>query len=261
MSGGTNNEKEALWMAYLDGQMTASESSAFDSSLTPEDRERLAAEMRLEAGLAERLCQCPACPEALWKRLELQMNNGAARRRRTSLTFAAAAAVALVIGTAWFGGIASGLFPGKYDNTVGAVSGLAIPDETPEAFAAHAETPAPATREATEKFLLDNNIHLAINDYHEVNPKSRHDVRLVGACKGNCPERTLYEVLFTCCGQPVKIVIAKKGTGGDKMIGKARKCGEIQDMVGMGEYTVAVVGKHPAPDLIDVIRPRPDAIV
>lgn len=259
MSGTFDNENEALWMAYLDGQMTASEASAFDAGLSPEMQERLAAEMRLEAGLAERLCGDTQCPEALWKRLQLEMNNGPARRRRLPFTFAAAAAVCLVVGAAWSGGVLPRVFPGFSDNIAEAGPVLAIPDETLEAYASHAETAA--TRESIERFLLDNNIHLALNDVHAMHPDSRHDVKLVGACTGKCKEKTLYEVMFTCCGQPVKIAIAKQGTSGAEMIAKSRKCHEVQESVVMGEYVVAVIGKHPAPDLIDILKPRPDAIV
>ena len=60
------DEREKLWMAYLDGEMTSTEAAAFDASLTPEERARLAGEMRLESGLAAALQGDVVCPDAVW---------------------------------------------------------------------------------------------------------------------------------------------------------------------------------------------------
>jgi hypothetical protein len=248
-----NQDPDALWVAYLDGQMSAAEATAFDSSLSPADRERLAAELRLEAGIAERLAQGPGCPEALWRRLQLDVRNRRPRRRRWPLAAAATLAAGIAVAAAISLGGLTGGQPAQADPPV-----LAINDATLEAFAAHALTPA--TRADTERYLLDHGIHLALADYRDANPQSRHEVRLLGACKGNCKFGSLFEVLYSCCGQPVKIAVARKDSGGARMIAKARKCGEVQAIEEIGEYVVAVIGKHPAPDLVKVLQPRGSAL-
>lgn len=244
-----HHHSDALWGAYLDGQMSAAEASAFDAALDPPTRDRLAAELRLEAGIADRLCQGTGCPEALWRRVQLDIRNRNPWRRRAVAGLAALAAAAVVVVAGWYAAEA----PAPAEAPV-----LAINAATLEAFAAHARTPA--TLADTERYLLDHGIHLALADYRETNPGSHHTVRLLGACKGNCKMGSLFEVLYDCCGHPVKIAVARKGSGGAMMIAKARRCGEVQAIEEIGDYVVAVIGKHPAPDLVKVLRPRGSAL-
>ena len=63
-----NEEHEKLRSAYLDGELSASESARFDESLTPGQRERLAGEMRFESAMSETLSKGASCPDALWLR-------------------------------------------------------------------------------------------------------------------------------------------------------------------------------------------------
>ena len=48
-------------MAYLDGQMSASEALEFERSLTPEDRIRIDNEVRLESAICESLSGSDCC--------------------------------------------------------------------------------------------------------------------------------------------------------------------------------------------------------
>lgn len=62
---------DMMRQAYLDGELSASEASEFEATLDAAERERLAAEVRFENGLAERLAQDAKCPRTC----------GSARRR------------------------------------------------------------------------------------------------------------------------------------------------------------------------------------
>ena len=94
-------EKERLWSAYLDGELTAAEAAAYEESLTDDERTRLALEKQVEAHLAERLSRAVACPDGVWNRLKAEMVGPATASRsplwnRWIMVLGAAAAIVLV---------------------------------------------------------------------------------------------------------------------------------------------------------------------
>ena len=64
---------EDLWNAYIDGELSASEASEFEASLSDEDRALLAGEMQFENALADRLRQDSDCPADVWARVKAQV--------------------------------------------------------------------------------------------------------------------------------------------------------------------------------------------
>ena len=54
----TNHDnREQLWQAYLDGELSACEAAQFETTLSEAERRRLAAELRFDRALADRLRQ------------------------------------------------------------------------------------------------------------------------------------------------------------------------------------------------------------
>ncbi len=244
------NEREKLWMAYLDGQMSAAEASAFDESLTAEEREQLAAEMRLEAGIAERLAAKVACPDATWEALRSQLEGKPAtvptnvvRLPLRSLGLIAAAAAVVLVFYSVRGGdtVDSAPTSGSFDSAVSV-----------------AELENMAHGVGVEEYFTQHNIQLAVADFSESHGHSHHKtIRAIGACDGDCPYGSLYEVLFECCGEPVRVVLAEQSSRGARMIKQAQAHGKVQATRMIGGYLAGVVGIHHAEELLDLIEAKP----
>lgn len=237
----TETKRDKLWTAYMDGELSSSEASEFDESLTSEERGRLAAEMRLESALADALRQDVKCPEALWRRTQMQLRNQ--DRPRKARRFMVRGAVAL---TALAAAIAiMVVLPG------GGEGPLAIHAATVEEFAAQSAVPPDVA--AVQRYLKEHDIHLDLALDGRIQA-GHHQGHLLGACEGNCPEGTLLEIMFNCCGHPVKLAIAPRGTGGARMIERAAAKHQVQAVAEVGDYVAAVIGKHQAPELIGLIQ-------
>ena len=50
-------DREKLWQAYLDGELSIAETSEFEATLNAEERDRLQAEKSFESGLADALSE------------------------------------------------------------------------------------------------------------------------------------------------------------------------------------------------------------
>jgi len=248
----TGQDKDRLWMAYLDGELTPAESAAFDAGLTPEERDRLAAEMHFESALAEALRGDVKCPDHVWRRAQVLVRNaGKARRRRVRLWWGAAfaAAAALVLSV-----FQPGLLPDGGAN--GTPHVLAAVPSTMAEFEARSEVPP--TLEAVDAYLERNGIHLQLASLetvpHVAGGHVHGTMTLVGACEGDCPHHTMQALMFNCCGKPVRLLLAPLGSGGAGMLQMANQNHEVQRMAVVGAYLAAVVGEHPAPGLIDLLK-------
>ena len=68
-------------------------------------------------------------------------------------------------------------------------------------------------------------------------------------------------VMFNCCGKPVRLLVAPLGSSGHHMLQVADENHEVQRMAVVGEYIAAIVGDHPAPGLLDLLRePTPHIV-
>jgi len=253
----TMDERGKRWMAYMDGQMSASESLEFERSLSPEDKKRMAEEVRLESEICDRLAGQECCPKALWNSLALKMTNQEPQQRDHITGWqrwvVAAASIATVITTSFVVYQDMSAEPAE-------LSGLEISEDTLTEFASQIEVPG--TREATQRFLDDHNLQLRMVGLDSPELKTHHPIKLVGACMGNCPKGELIEVRLTCCGKPIKLFIAKEGTGGARMIEKAIKCGTVQaSRVSDGVVTALVGDIHGNVDLLNLLQPRAGNIV
>ena len=240
-------------MAYMDGQMSASEALEFERSLSPEDQKRLNDEVRLEAAICDSLAGGECCPVALWKSLALRMQNQTPRGRRFTVwqrrLIAVAAAVAIVtISTVTYQRLAQ-------DSSRAVAQGVGITEDNLADFAS--KTEVPGTREATQRYLDEHKIGLELVDIDSSPADAHHTIKLLGACKGNCPEGTLIEVRLTCCNKPIKLLVAKVGTHGARLIRRAKRCGTVKTSHVIDGFVTALVGDiHGNTKLLDLLQPE-----
>jgi hypothetical protein len=244
------NEREKLWMAYVDGEMTASEASAFDETLTSADRDRLSAEACIEAGLAQHLGAEVKCPDALWQRLQDQVGEQHTLPRRTGVPWQRMVLLAAAVALVAFGGF-------WYVNTtpsapVVALHGVTPPD--PEVFALKSATDADPA--AVEAYMQDHGIQLALAEsMHEGGATGR--VRLVGSCQGNCPYGSIVEVLFLCGDKPARLLVTKVGSPGSHLISEALETGEVKATKRIGDYLAGLICQGEGMEVLDLLREPP----
>ena len=246
-------------MAYLDGQMSASEALEFERSLTPEDRVRIDSEVRLESAICESLSGSDCCPLALWKSLSDRMQHDTprsgrwARLQRRVITVAAAAAIAVISAVGY-----QELNP---DPTTRVAIGLEIEEDNVDEFARNTEVPG--TREDTQRYLDENHTGLELVNFGMVNEAHSHTIKLLGACKGKCPKGSLIEVRLICCGKLIKLLIANEGTGGAESIRRAKRCGTVAESRLTNGVVTAVVGDAHgnASGILDMLKPSGSNVV
>lgn len=239
--------REHLWQAYLDGELTVIEMSEFEASLNEDEREQLAAEMRFEGGLAERLSQDVKCPDEVWERTKALLTGQKEEYVPTfrrwywgMATLATAAALAFMI---------SLYVPVKQD----ASFPLLLAAETVADLAATSETDA--NSESVQAYLASHDIELELNSMESLAMAStHHHMAVIGARTIKVNNEPVVEMLFGCCGHPVKVMMASQGSDAAILIGlaSANGNGEVQATRSVGHYLTAVVSDHPAPGLLDI---------
>ncbi len=247
-----SDDREKRWMAYLDGQMSASEALDFERGLNARDRARLEGEVRLESAICDSLADGPCCPVALWNDMKSRLNEpGQVKAGRMAYwvsraTIILAATVAIVLSAPYYESYTQG-------NSVRAASRVGILESSREEFSKGLE--ATRSMAAAEAYLRENNINLRLIADSAPGPGHHHQLEFLGACRGKCPEGTLYELRFWCCGQPAKVLIARRGSAGDRVLRSALKCGEVDDIPVDNDYVIAVIGDHNAEGLHRLVQP------
>lgn len=236
----SNHDKLAT--AYLDGELSAAEAAEFDTSLTPQQKHNLAAEMKFERAIGERLSRGAACPDDLWKKTLAAIDEKTSpvvefRPRRTWMYAVTAMAAALAIGVA-----------GLLVNFNAANRGPSIlameKGTTIEALQAQAELKGHDT-ESVNAFFKEHGFNLAMTTADVQIPGDHHTPRvLLGMKPTNYRGDDVMELMFNCCGRPLKVVVAKTGSKTANEIGAAMAAGQLQESRHVGEYVAALVGKH-----------------
>ncbi len=248
-------DKEKLSQAYLDGELSASEISEFERILTPEERRQLAGEMQFERALGERLAHDAECPELVWRRVRQAhgLRPGFAQRHRRIgwgiASLAAAASIAFLASV--YGPSLVRITPGGETDSEAVV----LAAETVEQLQAASMTEP--GRDAVQEFLRNAGITLEV-DSVEALPMGaiHHDIAIIGARKDPAGRDAVHELLFACCGYPVKVIVARCGSHAAETIGHAAALeGQVQATRRVAGYLAAVVGNHEARDLIDIFAP------
>lgn len=239
--------REHLWQAYLDGELTVIEMSEFEASLNEDERERLAGEMRFEGGLAERLSQDVKCPDEVWERTKALLTGQQEERvpafRRWywgMATLATAATLAFMISL--YGPVNPDASPA-----------FVLAAETVADLAATSETDADP--DAVRAYLASHDIELELKPMESLVMASTHrHLGMIGARTHEISDELVVEMLFECCGRPVKVMMASQGSDVAMLIGlaSANGNGEIQATRTVGHYLTAVVSDHPVHGLLDI---------
>ncbi|MBI2440163.1 MAG: hypothetical protein HYV35_02210 [Lentisphaerae bacterium] len=239
-----NTNGENLWSAYLDGEMSAAEAADFDKSLSPADRERFSTEMRFERSLAGVLINNVECPQNLWKRIETDISRrreGRFRPRiltgRAALAIAAAAAILV-------GGVILHLNRRPPRNIFTVPASVA-------ALAAEAE--APADLEQVRNFLAQHGFNIALHSVATMQEPRGHKIVMLGARATRRAGDLTVELLYECCGEPVRVIIAREDSQTAHGIRLAQAHGAVQAARNIGGYRAAVVSRHAAGQLLDLL--------
>jgi len=251
-----SSNREFHWQAYLDGELTAAEAAEFEASLSPQERERLAAELRFERAMAERLRQEGECPNAVWKntrRMIARSQRSAAPTRRWywgGASLAAAAAIAFML--AAFGPSVT-----SPDNRGPILAASSVDEMT-------AVSEIGPGHENAAAFFQANNIPMGLykESALEAMPGPHYAIRIVGARRDRLAGEPITELMMSCCGRPVRIIVAERGSKAAKRLGDAageKDTNDIQAIRIVNGYLTAVVAKHPATQLLNVIE-GPDHI-
>lgn len=241
-------KKETLWMAYLDGQLSAAESAEFDRSLTPDERVRLVSELRFESSLSESLGVAAPCPDELWNRVLSDVNRASGMparwMRRTVPVSVVAAAAAVLLVSAW-AVHTLGARPAFLSSTARTVSELTQQAEL-----------SSADMDAVESFMQQYGVQLNLDKLSDEEAAHGHhdSFELLGARHDMFKGEPVVSLLFECCNQPSKVVLAKQGSPAADAIGQGIADGRVQASRPIGAYVAAVVSYHRSDGMLDVLH-------
>ena len=244
-----DSQRENMVTAYLDGELSAAEAAEFDKSFTPVEKSNLAAEIKLEYAIGERLSRGAACPDLVWQRALAAIEEKASpmhrlRTRRNWMYAVAALAAALAI-------TVGGLLINANTPAPGRPILALAKGATVESLQEEVQLRGNDTK-SVNSFLKENGFNLAMSTAAAQVSHEHHAPRvLLGLSSAVNHGVDVMELMFNCCGRPLKVVIAKAGSRTAREIGDAMAEGEIQVSRHVGEYVAALVGQHEAPGLLD----------
>lgn len=231
-------ERDELWMAYLDGEMSAAEAAAFVSGLGPAERALSEGEARLEASFAARLSAGPSCPVETWEQTLALLQGHAAPRRWWQLERPLrVAAVAVVALSAWAAAIAF-----NYDRLFaaeGTAPSLALSAASIDDMLARAEVRGgpPEVQAFLDQYRLPVSLKMP-----ESSPMNMSKVpQMLGAGLERYGAVDVPVVYAACCGKPVKIVFVH--TCGRAKLGHC-KDPDVVNSKRIGDFIAFVVTQH-----------------
>lgn len=245
----TNHDnREQLWQAYLDGELSACEAAQFEATLSEAEKRQLAAEMRFDRALADRLRQNADCPDEVWARTRAKLApvaTPAAPGKIRRLAFASAAIAAALL--------AVFVLPELYPLGLSARSEVIHAAGSLDDLMAMSET-EPGL-ETVQHYLDEKGIDLALLKECELfrGAPGHPPGKILGVRQTTFAGTRVTEVLVDCCGRPVKFVLAPQGSrAARKLAVAATQYGDVQAARTVGDYEVAVVARHTAGRLMDL---------
>jgi len=194
--------------------------------LTAEEKNHLEAELKFERSLGNYLSDTPGCPDDLWESIQIkaESKNPKVSYSGVIISFlAAAAAVALIF-----------LSSAPIDKS--SVFELSKVSE----FTKLSETSTDIKE--IEQFLLKNNIKLKIDSDKMSNYS--HDLKLLGAYRAKVGDQEVVALLFTCCGEPVKVILMPKESLAVKVMAHHAISGNVVATNTIDDYKIGVIGQH-----------------
>lgn len=242
-------EKKKTEQAYLDGELTTSESIHYEEQLSPQKKRELEAEKALETAIVNKLGEGPKCPETLWASLQDQLQ---VRSRRSSILFfmprmaVAATLAAVVLLAVWLGRTKPDPVQPESPRVV------AIPTNLHE----YVKLAQIQGRHDTLQQLVQH----GFSDIHIKTPSPRipgvHPVEIVGMRWIQKSSYRIAEIMFLCCKQPVSVYLIKKCEGNSDCI-KLKECKKWYRISrDLGQYWVVALSYHFPRDAINLVAKR-----
>jgi hypothetical protein len=241
-----SHEKKRLWIASIDGELSAREAADFHQTISPAERALVELEITFESEVARRLRDGADCPAEMWRRVDGRAREHI-RARSGSFTslrpfrWAAAAAVAAA-------GFAGALYLGSRAAPVSADVLAAAADV--QSLSREARVEGDATR--IQLFILASGFEIGLKDIPGPAESGGHAIRLLGAGLVARPDGNAVTVLVSCCGQPVRMILAKKGSSLAGLMAEAEGGEGVLGVRVIGEYVAAAVGRHGSADLLNL---------
>ena len=238
--------RDETWWTYLDGEMTSAESTAFDQSLTPEERQRLDHELRFECDLGEALSARVPCPRDTWAAAKAALKKATREQRRCphwvrwSLLLGLPAVAGLII-------IALGVFPGPTESEP---AFLALNGKNVAEMEAHSQVADGVA--GVRAFMEKCSLPIELDPADPLDGQST-PYKLLGAREDHFRGERVVQLFFDCEGHAAVLVIARGAGQAADEIGKAFAKGDIRAARAIGDVVVAVVGTDAPRDLIRVV--------
>lgn len=250
-----NGERKEKLSAWLDGELTEAERAAFEAGIP---KETVEGEKRLDAALACKLGAAAACPDALWRRLELQMRNtepgatpAAAAKRHPVFAWRIAAAAAVAVA-------AFGLFVMQEPPKVEAAF-LELHERSWQELARTSAISADSCDAALE-YLTEQGFAFKNLPVDRFDPSRNDQTYVIGVRTVDYKGEPVGELLFNCCEKPMMIVFVRKGGSAATALERVREniadyphVNTVEPVCG-GRYIAAVVGPGASPYLCSFLR-------
>jgi hypothetical protein len=248
-------QREKMWLAYLDGELSAAEVAEFDQSLSQAEKDRLGAEIRFERGVAEALARGVACPDDVWKRTRV-----AVERRQAGIIEALRAPKWMYALTAVAAALAIVMTSIVFRMYTQPPSVLILSEASVLQLSEKSDFRGD-TVEEVNTYLKEHGFDIVLTSLDTESGVRHHDRDFLGVHTAKNHGEDVVEMLFACCGKPIKVVIARAGSRTAREMGSYLADGKIQASRPVGEYVAAVVGRHKAVGLLDFLAETEDAAV
>lgn len=247
-----HENREQLWQAYLDAELSITEAAGFEASLTDAERELLAADMQFERVLAERLIHGAECPEEVWERTKASVVELGETPVRSQVGY-----------KRWYWGAAALPAAAALAIVVSLFASIGGTPELPSVFLAASSveeleisSEVDPGSDSAEQFMHEKGVQLHLVDDGNLGTLLRRhsDIHVIGARQESLGGEPVTEVLIECCGLPVKILLANLNSNAASRIGlAAAQKGDIQATRVVGGYLAAVVSRHESHGLLDIL--------
>lgn len=246
-------KKEHMWQAYIDGELSATEMSAFEESLSASERRLLSGDVQFDRALSDRLAEDTQCPDDVWARTKALLEASASEHEDATpekvvpFTPSRYRNIAMIVAAAMVTLMVSWVLPSITGNSLAPVI---LAEESVDELAARSEVDP--TREDIQRYMQNNNYKIVLVPVNTMRIVKVHSgVRLLGASRSK--NGKVAELFFECCHQPVKIILAERNTSEARAIGQAMgEDNDLQAVRGVGNYVAGVVSKHPSYGLLDI---------
>lgn len=242
----TNPYEDPRWSAYLDGELSASESARFDESLDELEREQLQTEMEFQSELADVLGARVECSRNAWKQAMTMVRQydyahessfAKMRRYALRLTPLAVLAAGIILAVVFFTPEPQAAFLSLTDEDVAA---LEVKSQEYDSVA------------EVRDFLEQRAVQVALDPYNSLDADTTPYV-LKGACENQYKGEPVMELLFKCMDGPAKVVIVRKSGSAASQIGRALADGTVKASRTVGDVIIAVVGQSAPRDLDRIV--------